>query len=89
MVYEDSRYFVFKDINPQASVHLLIVPKKHIESVNYINNEDAELAGGLLLTAGRVAQQLGVKDRGYRLQVNVGRGGGQIIDHLHVHLLAD
>ncbi len=89
MVYRDDQFFVFKDINPKARIHLLIIPRKHIESVNDIGRGDAELAGGLFLTAQRVAQQLGVKDLGYRLQVNVGRGGGQIIDHLHVHLLAD
>ncbi len=88
-VFEDDQFFVFKDINPKTRIHVLIIPKRHIESVNHMDEEDVELVGTLFLTAKRMAEQLGVADSGYRLEINVGRGGGQIIDHLHVHLMAD
>lgn len=86
IVYEDEQFVVFKDINPQAPVHLLIVPKKHIHSVNHIEIEDKTLMGELILTAQKIAREKNIK--GYKLQINVGRDGGQLIDHLHLHLLS-
>lgn len=86
MVYEDGGVVAFKDINPSAPVHILIVPKKHIESVNHLAEEDKELAGSLLLVAQKIAKILNV-DKGYKLTFNVGKEGGQLVPHLHMHLL--
>jgi len=86
IVYEDEKVVVFKDINPQAPIHLLIIPKKHIHSVNHIEIEDKNLMGELILTAQKIAKEKNL--RGYKLQINVGRAAGQIIDHLHLHLLS-
>jgi histidine triad (HIT) family protein len=85
IVYEDDSFIAFKDINPKAEVHLLIVPKKHIASIKEIEEEDKELIGGLFLIAKKLAQERELK--GYKLIFNVGREGGQIIDHIHLHLL--
>ncbi len=85
--YEDKDLIVFKDINPQAPIHYLVVPKEHIESVNDLKDKNKELIVKIILTAKQIAYKLGLKDKGYKLIFNVGRGGGQIIDHLHLHLL--
>lgn len=87
IVYEDERIMAFKDIYPKAPVHILIVPKKHIHSANHIEEEDKELVGELFLVAKKVAKEQGVAETGYRLSFNVGRDAGQVVDHLHMHLL--
>jgi len=87
IVYEDDRVMAFKDIHPKARIHLLIVPKKHIPSVNHLEIEDKTLMGELVLAAQKIAREKNLK--GYRLQINVGRPAGQIIDHLHLHLLSE
>jgi histidine triad (HIT) family protein len=87
IVYENDKTICFKDINPVAPVHILIVPKKHIGSINDISEEDKELMGELLLVAKKVAKDLGV-DKGYKLAFNVGEEGGQIVPHLHLHLVS-
>jgi len=76
---------VFKDIKPKAPVHLLIVPKKHVESVISLGREDREMVADLIYTARDAAREYGLT--GYRLSFNVGREGGQIVDHIHLHLL--
>lgn len=86
IVYEDERFVVFKDISPKASIHLLIIPRKHIHSVDHIEIEDKALIGELILVAQKIAKEKNIN--GYRLQINVGRDGGQIVDHLHLHLLS-
>lgn len=88
IVFENDNMIVFKDINPKAPVHLLIVPRKHIPSVNDIKEDDLQIMGELFLTAKKVAKEVGVSDKGYKLVVNVGKGGGQEIFHIHLHLLA-
>ncbi len=88
VILENDDFLVFKDIHPKASVHVLIVPKKHIESVDHAGKDEVALLGEIFLTAKEAAKELGVSG-GYRLQVNVGRDGGQEIDHIHMHLLAD
>jgi histidine triad (HIT) family protein len=88
IVYEDESFISFKDINPKAPIHLLIVPKKHISSINHLEEKDKEMIGELFLVAKRIAEKEGVKEKGYKLLFNVGKGGGQIIDHIHLHLLA-
>ena len=85
IVYEDDNVIAVKDINPKASIHLLIIPKKHINSVNEVEKEDRELMGDLILAAKDIAKEKNLN--GYKLMINVGRKGGQIIDHLHMHLL--
>ena len=87
IVLEDERFLVFHDIQPKAPLHLLIIPKKHIQSIDHVEIEDKELMGELILTAQKVARMHNLK--GYRLQINVGREGGQVIDHIHLHLLAE
>ncbi|MDP2909659.1 MAG: HIT domain-containing protein [bacterium] len=82
--YEDDEFIVIKDIYPKSPVHLLIIPKKHVESVKEAGNEDEKLLGKLLLTAKKVAEQK--KLDYYNLKINVGRGAGQAIDHIHMHL---
>ncbi len=85
-LYEDDKVIVIKDINPKAPVHLLIIPKKHIPSVEEVGLEDRELMGDLILTAKNIAKEKNLN--GYKLLINVGRSVGQIIDHLHMHLLS-
>lgn len=85
-LYEDERMVVFRDIKPSAPVHILMVPKTHILSVNDLTPKDAPEIAALFLAAPAIAALAGIAD-GYKLAVNVGRKGGQIIDHLHMHLL--
>lgn len=87
-VYQDEQLLVFKDINPQAPHHLLIIPKKHIATVNDITREDQALIGHMVLTAKEMAAKLGVDERGYRLVLNTNQDGGQQVYHIHLHLLA-
>ena len=87
IVYEDRDFIAFRDINPIAPIHLLIVPKKHISSVNALKPEDKELVGKLFLVAKEIAKEQGISEKGYRLIFNVGKEGGQAIEHLHLHLL--
>jgi len=87
IIYEDDKFVVFKNIKPSAPIHLLIVPRKHILSVQHLELMDKELIGELFLTAKKIAEQENIADKGYKLVFNVGRGGGQMIDHLHLHLI--
>jgi histidine triad (HIT) family protein len=86
IVYEDDLTIAFRDVAPQAPVHILVIPKKPIPQLAAAESEDHALMGHLLLTAKRVAQQLGL-DNGYRLVINNGADGGQTVDHLHLHIL--
>jgi histidine triad (HIT) family protein len=86
IVYEDDLTIAFRDIAPQAPVHILVIPKKPLPQLAAAESEDHALMGHLLLTAKRVAQQLGL-DNGYRLVINNGVDGGQTVDHLHLHIL--
>ena len=86
MVYEDDEFIAFHDIHPKAPLHLLLVPKKHLASLQEAQEEDVQLLGKLLLRAQKVAREKQMK--GYRLVINVGKEGGQEIDHIHLHLLA-
>ena len=87
IVYKDENFVVFHDIHPKAPLHLLIIPKKHIESVDHVELSDKELMGEMIITAQRIAKEQHLK--GYKLLINVGREGGQVIDHLHLHLMAN
>lgn len=86
-VYEDEHVVAFRDVHPQAPVHVLIVPRKALVNVAHAGPEDAELLGRCLLAAAEVARKLGIENSGYRLVTNVGVDGGQSVYHLHVHLL--
>ncbi len=86
-LYEDDTYVVFKDINPAAPVHLLLLPKKHIRSINDLTKEDGDILSGLFMVAKDMAREQGVNESGYKLLFNVEKGGGQEIFHLHLHLI--
>jgi len=87
VVYEDNEIIAFRDINPQAPVHVLVVPKVEIETVNDIKPEQAELIGKLVLTAQKIAADEGIAEDGYRLVINCNRHGCQEVFHLHLHLI--
>lgn len=87
IVYEDDQIIVFKDINPSAPVHLLITTKKHIKSINELKKKDSQLISRMVFLGKDLAEKQGIAKSGYKLIFNVGRGGGQIIDHLHLHLM--
>ena len=87
MLFEDADLIVIRDIMPKAPVHLLVIPKKHIEGVNHLEEHDRALAGKIILTAKQMAVKFGISERGYKVVFNVGRDGGQVVPHLHLHLL--
>jgi histidine triad (HIT) family protein len=84
LVWENANMAAFKDIHPKAPVHILVVPKRHVESLDQL--DDRDLAAELINGIKQVASQAGIAG-GYRVQINVGRHGGQLVDHLHIHLL--
>jgi len=84
IIFENNNIIVIKDVNPKSKTHLLVIPKKHIESIKEIKEEDKELMGELLITARKVAEEKELDN--YQLHINVGHGAGQIIDHIHMHL---
>lgn len=85
-IFEDDKFVAFNDINPKATIHILIVPKRHIESIKTLKETDRELIGELILLAQKIASEKNME--GYKLIFNVGKEGGQLIDHLHLHLLS-
>ena len=85
-IYEDDELLAFHDIHPAAPVHFMIIPKKHVDSLSQCQAEDQALLGKMLLQAPRLAQQTGLQ-QGFRTVINTGRGGGQEVFHLHVHIL--
>ncbi len=88
IVYENDKVLAFKDINPQAPIHILVVPKKEIPTVNYIKAEDRELIGEMYLAIGEITKELGVQEEGYRVITNCNQYGGQEVFHLHFHIMA-
>ncbi len=86
-VYEDDELYAFEDINPQAPVHVLIVPRKHIPTLNDMTSEDSPLVGRMLYAAARIAREKGMAEAGFRTIFNVNKDGGQIVYHLHLHVL--
>ncbi len=87
LIYEDEKVIAFKDINPQAPIHILLITKKHLATLNDLSEEDQALVGHLNLTAAKLAGELGIAESGYRLVNNCNRNGGQVVFHLHYHLL--
>jgi len=86
-VYEDEKAFAFSDINPQAPVHILIIPKVHVASVGELNLDQYEIPSYLISVAKRIAIEKGIAEGGYRIVINSGDNGGQTVHHLHLHLL--
>lgn len=87
LIYRGEHIVAFHDIAPQAPVHVLIVPKVHRESLNALTAADAEMVAELFGSIPTIAEQLGIRDRGYKVAINTGSDGGQVVPHLHVHLL--
>ena len=87
-VYEDEEILAFKDINPAAPIHILVIPKKHIISLAHMEKEDEALIGRIYGVINEIARDQGFKENGYRVIVNCGKDGGQEVMHLHFHLLA-
>jgi histidine triad (HIT) family protein len=87
LVHEDDHCFAFRDIDPQAPTHVLVVPRKHIATLNELGQADAALAGHLLLVAAQIARAEGHAETGWRALFNVNRGAGQTVFHIHLHVL--
>jgi len=87
MVYQDADFLAFRDISPQAPTHVLIIPKTHIASLAKLTGGQQELAGRLIIVAKNLAEKEGIAKRGYRLVINCGPDGGQVVPHLHLHLV--
>ena len=87
IIYEEKNIIAFRDVKPKAPVHILIIPRKHIPTVNHLEFKDKELIGELFLIAQKIAREERVDKSGYRLIMNVGKNAGQTIEHLHLHLL--
>ncbi len=85
IVYQDNDFVAFKDVNPQAPVHILVIPRAHISSIAEVASK--EVAGGLILTAAKVARQIGLDKTGYRLAVNYGEDAHLVVPHLHLHIV--
>lgn len=87
-VYEDEYVYAFNDIEPQAPIHIIIIPKVHIASGNELNDENASVVGHIFAVAAKIAKDMGFADNGWRIVNNCGEDGGQTVGHLHFHLLA-
>ncbi len=87
IVYQDEEILAFRDINPRAPVHLLIIPKKHFTSLKQLTEKEIPLMGRMVSVANQLAEREGISESGYRLVINCGKEGGQLVPHLHLHLL--
>jgi len=87
VVYDDDEILAFRDLNPQAPTHVLVIPKRHISTLNDLEAADAALTGRLMLVAKKVAEQDGIAERGYRTVMNCNAEAGQSVFHIHLHLL--
>jgi histidine triad (HIT) family protein len=85
--YEDEQVLAFDDINPQARVHVLVIPKRHVVSLDDTKDSDAELLGQLMVVCAKIARERGLAESGYRVVVNTGREAGQTVFHLHLHVM--
>ena len=86
-IYEDDKVLGFYDINPEAPVHFLVIPKEHITSVNGLNEENEKIIGHIFLVINRLVKDLGISESGYRIVNNTGVHGGQTVNHIHFHVL--
>jgi len=87
VVYEDEKVIAFEDINPAAPIHILVIPKQHIDCVSKIDEQNSKVLPDVFLAINKVAKKLGIDERGFRVIVNNGAEGGQVVYHLHFHLL--
>ena len=87
MIFEDNDIIAFWDINPQAPLHILIIPKKHIENILQISDDDTELIAKILKTINQISKEQNISESGFRIVINCNRDGGQTVPHLHFHLL--
>ncbi|HUV75818.1 MAG TPA: histidine triad nucleotide-binding protein [Dehalococcoidales bacterium] len=87
ILYQDEEVIAFRDIEPLAPIHLLIIPRRHIPSLTHLSDTDAPLIGHMVIIANQLARDEGIAGSGYRLVINCGEHGGQIVTHLHMHLL--
>lgn len=87
VIYEDDKLIAFNDIHPKAPHHVLIIPRKHIATLNDVENNDTELLGSIVQTAKNIAKKLGIAEQGYRILMNCNKEGGQEVYHLHLHLI--
>jgi len=87
IVYEDKDFIAFKDINPQAKIHVLLITKKHVKSITDFTDKDNILLGNLILAANNIARKMKIDNSGYRLVTNSGPDSGQIVQHVHLHIL--
>ncbi|MFR8103698.1 MAG: histidine triad nucleotide-binding protein [Clostridia bacterium] len=87
IVYEDDEILAFKDIHPMAPIHVLVIPKKHIDSINQLSKDDELLVGKIYIVIQKIAKEMQIAEDGYRVIVNCGENGGQEVKHLHFHLL--
>jgi len=87
IIYRDEEVIAFRDINPQAPTHLIIIPKKHIPSLVHLSEAELPLIGQMVNVANQLAKEEGISESGYRLVINCGEEGGQLVPHLHLHLL--
>ena len=87
VVYTDDKVIAFRDINPMAPVHILIIPREHIPSLNDVTEQQITLVGHMVQVARQLAKQQGIATKGYRIVINTGPQGGQVVQHLHMHLL--
>ena len=86
-IYENEHIIAFNDINPKAPVHILVIPKKHIRSINELNSSDINLAGEIILAAKKIAKDQGVDSKGFRVVFNTNDDGGQTVYHIHMHIM--
>lgn len=87
ILYQDDQVIAFRDINPQAPKHLIIIPKRHIPSLAHLPQAESPLIGHMVNVANQLAKKEGIAEKGYRLAINCGEQGGQVVPHLHMHLL--
>ncbi|UCC90520.1 MAG: histidine triad nucleotide-binding protein [Dehalococcoidia bacterium] len=87
ILYQDEKVIAFRDINPQSPTHLIIIPKKHIPSLAHLSEAESSLIGDMVTVANQLARREGISESGYRLVINCGKQGGQLVPHLHMHLL--
>ncbi len=86
-VFEDDQVYAFRDINPQAPTHILVIPRKHISSLDELTEAEAPLMGRLMTAGANIARQEGLSDKGYRSVINTGEHGGQSVHHIHLHIM--
>jgi histidine triad (HIT) family protein len=86
-VYEDEEIIAFRDINPQAPVHIVIIPRQHISALSDLSQSDSALVGRMVIAANKLAEDEGIAEKGYRVVINCGPEGGQLVPHLHLHLV--